>query len=69
MTNKKLIDILRILPKDANIYIESDHGQVPEPAYHVNVSSDEELPYRGDEIDWDSIDDVPKHTVTAILIS
>ena len=69
MTKKELIESLAPYPDDALIYVESDHGQVPEQSEGVAVSKDEELPFTDfdGEIAWRS-DVKNKGAVTAIII-
>jgi hypothetical protein len=66
MTVGELLKDLKLLPKDAIVYIQSDHGQTPEQANFLNLSDSKELPYYGEDLDWD-YEGTSK--VTAILIS
>lgn len=71
MTKKDLIEKLEPYSDDVKIYIESDHGQVPESAGAIVVSKDEEFPdmdFDGD-LSWKDADTVKnKSHVTAIKI-
>jgi len=69
MTKKELIEELSIYPDDAIIYIEADHGQLPEQVDNIFVTKDEELPYTSEDIAWRGLDEVKKiDQVTAIKI-
>jgi len=71
MTKKELLEALAPYPDSAEIYVESDHGQIPAQAGFVAVSKDEQLPYTDfdGDIGWKSAEDVKKNDqVTAINI-
>jgi len=58
MLISELIEILSKLPGDAQVYSVSDHGQCPEQAGSVSVCVDDDQPYDGEELEWESMDDV-----------
>jgi hypothetical protein len=68
MTVKELIKILELLPRDAIVYVEADHGQTPEKAHYINFTKCNDLDYYGEDIDWNE-EDLEYEEVTAILIS
>ena len=56
---------------DALVYMEADHGQMPECAGSVvaTTESPETMPYYGEDLDWVSIEEVPDDKkITAIKI-
>lgn len=77
MTVEELIKLLKQLPKETIIYIEADHGQQPEQANFINVTKSKELPYYGEDLNWDehydesdSIEGIKNNQdIIAILIS
>lgn len=61
MTKGELLEKLEGLPDSAIIYIEADHGQVPEQAgnsIRVCSTTRGELPYMDDEgiLHWEEVD-------------
>lgn len=69
ITVKELKDNLKDIPDDAIVYVYADHGQTAEQAGFFNVTSDNELEYYGEEIDWDGKIDLDSKNITAIMIS
>lgn len=70
LTVEKLKIMIKDIPDDAVVYVEADHGQLPEGAGGVFYTTDSELPYYGDEISWidDEEETVEFDKVTAINI-
>lgn len=72
MTKEELAKQLFLLPNDATIYTEADHGQHPEKAFGFAVAIVEgELPQYGDSIEWrdvESLTPTELSKVNAILI-
>ena len=65
MTAAELIRKLGNVPPDAQVYVEAGHGHLQEQACDVTYTSDDDLLFYGDHIEW------TKHVgnrVTAILI-
>ena len=69
----ELKEKLSEIPDTAVIYIEADHGQRPEQGFNFYVTDEEfednELPYDGEDIDWNDICDCEISKVSAVLIS
>jgi len=61
------------IPDTAVIYIECDHGQSPEQGFNVYATDEEfedgELPYDGEDMDWNDIQDCVTNKIKAVLIS
>jgi hypothetical protein len=55
------------VPDTAKVYVMSDHGQCPEQAGSIDVTSDTDLPFDGDEVNWD--EEVESRDITAVRIS
>ena len=76
MTNKELVDILKTLPDDVEVYREADHGQTPERCPGVYIACvlldyEEEFPYYGEDINWKPIRECTNYMrsrATAVLI-
>jgi hypothetical protein len=68
MTIKDLKNIIANLPDEAIVYVEADHGQLPEHAGFVDITYDSQLHFYGDEIDWRTTEDMLYNQVTAICI-
>jgi hypothetical protein len=67
LTVKDLKEQLANLPDDALVYVEADHGQLPEQACSLFITDSSQTDHYGDDIAWeDSVSDIAK--VTAILI-
>lgn len=67
MIAKELKELLANCPDDAIVYVEADHGQLPEQAYSLYVCDfQDELPYYGDDLVFE---ESTKGDITAILIS
>ena len=69
MKKSELLELWKGIPGDAEIYVESDHGQIPEQAYGIEVTFDDEISYYGEDNSWKEIKpstDLSK--VTAIRI-
>jgi len=60
--------ILEGLPDDAKVYVEADHGQSPESAGWFTMTSDADLPYSGENIEWSEDNDIEPLDVTAVMI-
>lgn len=67
MNVAKLKAMLVGVPDTAQVYIMSDHGQSPEKAGFVSTTNDTELPYYGDDMEWE--EPVEACAVTAVRIS
>jgi hypothetical protein len=67
MTIKELKTTIDNMPDEAIVYIESDHGQLPEQAGVISKTATSHLEYYGDEIPWD--ESLAEEKVTAICIS
>jgi len=70
MTKQGLLEMIRNMPDTAVIYIEGDHGQRSQQAMFVHVTTDIDLYYDGEDIDWShDVESVDINSITAILIS
>jgi hypothetical protein len=67
MNAGELKALLINVPDTAEVYIMSDHGQSPEQAGSLDVTSDLDLHFDGDEINWD--EEVEACDITAVRIS
>ena len=69
----ELKQILSDIPDSAVIYTEADHGQSPEQSFSVYVNiedfEDGELPFDGEDMDWQDIEDCEVSKIKAVLIS
>jgi len=69
----ELKQILSDIPDEAVIYTEADHGQQPEQSFSVYVNIEEfedgELPFNGEVMDWNDIEDIDVSKIKAVLIS
>jgi len=69
----ELKQILSDIPDAAVIYTEADHGQRPEQSFSVYATDedfeDSELPFDGEDIDWNDIEDCEASKIKAVLIS
>jgi hypothetical protein len=68
MTVKELIKKLKKIPGNVEVYIEADHGQTPEKASSIFVTTETELSYYGDGIDWMNMEDMNLKKITAVNI-
>jgi len=65
-------EILANVPDTAVIYIEADHGQSPEQGFNVYATDEEfdgDLPYDGEDINWNDICDCVTSKIKAVMIS
>jgi hypothetical protein len=69
MNVKKLKELLVNLPDDVMVYVEADHGQQPTQANYLNYSTDKDLYYSPEDMDWNADDEEDGIIITAILIS
>ena len=68
----ELKQMLSGIPDTAVIYIEADHGQRPEQGFNVYATDDfqdGDLPYDGEDINWNDVCDCMKDRIKAVLIS
>ena len=73
---KTLQDMLDKLPEDTVVYVEADHGQLPEQSsgiyFYESGSQQFVSPYYGDDLDWKDLfeteDDYDFSHVKAVLI-
>jgi len=56
MTVAELIQQLQSYPDDAVVYVEADHGQTAERMNSILQTDESELPYYGDDLNWEDID-------------
>ena len=74
MNIKKLKEIINLIPEDAKIYVEADHGQQSEIAHNILFCIDDcgyqRLPYYGEDLDWCQQVEIEDFTeVIAVLIT
>jgi hypothetical protein len=71
MNVKELTETLNLLPDDAKVYIEADHGQQAETAHNILAYyGKRKLDYYGDELGWEEFcSAIPDDEVKAVLIS
>lgn len=63
-----LNQILKDFPNTAKVYRESDHSQQAEASPTIMITRDKELPYYGEDINWEYRDSFPHAEITAINI-
>lgn len=68
MDVEELKDLIRDVPDTAKVYVEADHGQMPEHASWLEVTTDKHLPLYGEDIKWTDGTGVNAEDVTAIRI-
>jgi len=71
MNGKHLKEIASIIPDDATIYVEADHGQSPEQASGVRVCVEThvKMPFYGDDLEWEDVESTTDWSkVTAVKI-
>ena len=69
MTIKDLRELIKDLPDTADVYVEADHGQSPEPADGVSICHARKLPYYGDDLPWCPVEESEGSACcTAVLI-
>lgn len=70
ITINDLIEKLSKYPQNAIVYIESDHGQQPEQADFISVTTANEQPFYGEDLTWHREEEVTQNMkVRAVLIS
>ncbi len=56
------------IPDYVKVYVEADHGQSPEPACFIEVTTDEDLPFDGEDINWCDGMGSDISTITAVKV-
>ena len=69
ITVKELIKELKQFNPEALVYVYADHGQLEEQSQGVSHWTDTtELTYYGEDMDWETEDDLDPKVATAICI-